>query len=93
MNDELYHYGVLGMKWGKRKSSYSSTGLRSAMARRSNEKVDAGFKKWKENSIKRADAIERGKKPMYQEGLMKVTKAIKVLKSNTKAILSHIRKL
>ena len=61
-NDELMHYGVLGMKGGKRKSSYSSTGVRSAMARRSNEKVDAGFKKWKENSTKRADAIELGKK-------------------------------
>lgn len=60
--DELMHYGILGMKWGKRKSSYSSTGVRSAMARRSNEKVDAGFKKWKENSTKRADAIELGKK-------------------------------
>ena len=72
MSDELYHYGVLGMKWGKRKSSYSSTGLRSAMARRSNEKVDAGFKKWKENSIKRADAIELGKKSQrVEKGLRK----------------------
>ena len=33
-NEELMHYGIPGMKWGKRKSSYRSTGLRSAMARR-----------------------------------------------------------
>lgn len=29
-NNELMHYGVLGMKWGKRESSYSSTGVRAA---------------------------------------------------------------
>lgn len=45
MNDnELMHYGILGMKWGKRKASYSSTGVRSALARRSNDKVDKSFK-------------------------------------------------
>ena len=56
------HYGVLGMRWGKRKDNYHSTGIRSALARRSNEKVDKNFKKWTENSKKKADAIELGKK-------------------------------
>lgn len=63
-SNELYHHGVKGMKWGVRKdrSGYKSTGLRAAIARKQNEKVDAGFKKWKEGSTKRSDAVELGKK-------------------------------
>lgn len=62
--NELYHHGIKGMKWGvsKDRSSYTSTGLRAAIARRQNEKVDASFKKWKEGSTNREDAITLGKK-------------------------------
>ena len=61
-SDELYHHGVKGMKWGKRKSSYHSTGVRAAIARKKNQKVDEGFDEWKENAKKRSDAIDLGKK-------------------------------
>ena len=28
-SDELYHYGVKGMKWGVRKADYNTDGIRS----------------------------------------------------------------
>lgn len=62
---ELNHHGIKGMKWGVRRTKeqlgYRSTGVRSALARRSNEKVDKGFKNWNENAKKRDNAIELGK--------------------------------
>lgn len=60
-SDELYHYGVLGMKWGHRKGNYTSTSVKSSIARRKNEKVDKGFDDWKANTKKRDDAIAIGK--------------------------------
>ena len=64
-NYELYHHGIKGMKWGVRRTKeqlgYRSTGIRSALARRSNEKVDKSFKNWNENTKKKDNAIELGK--------------------------------
>ena len=84
-SDELYHYGVLGMKWGKRKNSYHSTGVRSAIARRSNEKVDKSFKKWNENSKKRENAIDLGKKANLSKLSYEKDKGNKDLKQQYKA--------
>jgi hypothetical protein len=84
-DDELMHYGVLGMKWGKRKSTYSSTGIRSALARRSNEKVDASFKNWNENSKKKTNAIDLGKKANLSKLAYESNKGDKTLKKQYKA--------
>ena len=59
--NELYHYGVKGMRWGVR-HDYRSTSIRSMIARRQNDKVDKGFKKWNEGADNKQNAIDAGKK-------------------------------
>lgn len=73
----LVHHGVKGQKWGVRRyqnadgtlkkkgttnRAYNSTGVRSAIARRKNRKVDASFDKWQEGAANRDKAIEAGKR-------------------------------
>lgn len=66
---------------GNKKPSYRSTGIKSAMARRSNEKVDKGFKNWKENAQKRDDAIDLGKKATAARLAYENDKSNKTLKT------------
>lgn len=95
-NDYLMHYGVKGMKWGVRRSKeqlgYRSTGIRSALARRSNEKVDKGFKDWKENASKRDDAIMLGKKANAAKIAYEKDKTNKSLKSDYKQANKEYKK-
>lgn len=91
-NSELYHYGVKGMKWGVRKKQYRSTGIRSAMARRSNKKVDDSFKDWKENARKRDNAIELGKKANAAKLAYENNKSDKNLKSAYKQANKEYKK-
>lgn len=92
--DYLIHYGVPGMKWGVRKKNYSSTSVRAAMARRQNDKIDANFKNWNENSKKKANAIELGKsmndnRMAYESNRNKQTK--RAYKSSKKAYKKALR--
>ena len=79
----LCHYGVLGMKWGVRRSKtgYRSTSIRSAVARRQNDTVDASFNTWKENSKKKTNAIDAGKKRNADKIAYESNKKNKELKS------------
>ena len=91
-NKELYHYGVPGMRWGHRKISYKSTGIRSAIARRSNENVDEGFKKWNDNAKKRDDAINLGKTRNAAKLAYESNKSDKNLKSAYKTANKDYKK-
>lgn len=82
---ELYHHGIKGMKLGHRKSYYKSTGIKSAIARKQNEKVDEGFKKWNENAKKRTDAIDLGKKANASKLAYEHNKSDKNLKKQYKS--------
>lgn len=96
-SNELYHHGVKGQKWGVRRDrkQYRSTGIRAAMARRSNDKIDASFKNWNTNSKKRADAIELGKKSNLSKMAYENNRGDKSLKkqykTDTKAYKKALR--
>ena len=83
--DELEHFGVKGMKWGKRKSDYHSTSVRSVLAKKQNQKVDQSFKDWNENAKKRSNAIALGKKANESRRAYENDKSDKELKSQYKS--------
>lgn len=80
------------MKWGHRKSGYTSTGIRSYIAKKQNEKVDKSFKKWKQNSEKRADAISLGKKANAAKRAYENDKKNKQLKDEYKNAKKEYKK-
>lgn len=86
--DYLIHHGVKGMKWGVRRTpqqlGYKSTGVRSALARRSNDKIDKSFEDWNENAKKRDNAVALGKKANTAKLAYEKDKSNKSLKSEYK---------
>lgn len=97
MEYELYHWGVKGMKWGVRKDrktnvGYKSTSVKSALSRRSNEKVDKSFKEWNDNTKKRDNAIELGKKASAAKRAYENDRSNKALKSAYKEANKQYKK-
>lgn len=76
----------------KREDDYHSTGLKSAIAKRSNKKVDKGFKDWKENAQKRDDAITLGKKANAAKMAYEKDKSNKSLKTEHKQAQKDYKK-
>lgn len=104
-DEELYHFGVKGQKWGVRryqnkdgsrtpagKKHYRSTGVRAAVARRQNEKIDKSFNNWKVNSQKRADAIDLGKKSNVARRAYEENRKDKTLKRDYKQANKEYKK-
>ena len=74
INGELYHYGVLGMKWGVRRATYKSS---------RNEKL---YNKALKYDIKSSKLARKSEKIHRNEDLNKITKlGVKVAKAYVKA--------
>lgn len=74
------------------KIGYKSTSIKSALSRRSNEKVDKSFKDWDDNVKKRDNAIELGKKATAAKRAYENDKSNKALKSAYKEANKQYKK-
>lgn len=69
MNNELYHYGVPGMKWGKRKASYTSNHRSTKKSKKTNVKrsVRRAQEKYNKKAQRQIDASMRNAKYIKTE--------------------------
>lgn len=86
-SDELYHYGVLGMKWGVRRATYKA--YSSNHLKRSRAKIEKDLVKLKKKKLK---ADEKAAKNMMKGKTEKAGKKMKKSYKRGKTIL-HNEKL
>lgn len=87
MSNELYHHGVLGMKWGQRRSAKNERNLRSKanqekFRRREDEVMDKLIKTVHQESRDKKLARQQSRARMKSEGVGLISRYAKSFRSN-----------
>ena len=77
-NNELMHYGILGMKWGVRRYQ-NPDGTLTAEGKKHYAKVDTAFKAGKEGKASKAEKVAKSSQDIVKD-TGKITKEIESIK-------------